>query len=171
MYLSARGFTLVELLVVISIMAVMATVGIVTFGNVQQGARDSKRVQDVIEIKKSVEQYHAINGSYPQNLSTTIFQNTIDNLPPAGGPNPLANYFQANTVPKDAKSGSSGFGYYYTAGYTSDTCPSTAPVTSPRYTICAKLESCSGKCNRSALPTDGCATTTDGGAVYYCVGP
>ena len=49
------GFTLVELLVVISIIAILATVGIASFNVAQQSARDGRARSDVTNIAKSIE--------------------------------------------------------------------------------------------------------------------
>ena len=43
----SKGFTIVELLIVIVVIAILATLVIVTFTGIQQKARDSKRETDV----------------------------------------------------------------------------------------------------------------------------
>ncbi|MGB4768441.1 MAG: prepilin-type N-terminal cleavage/methylation domain-containing protein [Candidatus Saccharimonas sp.] len=47
-----KGFTIVELLIVIVIIAILAAITIVAFNGVQQRARDAKRKQDVAQIAK-----------------------------------------------------------------------------------------------------------------------
>ncbi len=63
--LHQKGFTLMELLVTITIMAVLATIAIAIFSGAQQSARDTKRRQDINAIKNVLEQYYLKNGSYP----------------------------------------------------------------------------------------------------------
>lgn len=62
-----EGFTLVELLVVISIIAILAVIGITVFSNVQKGARDARRGGDLHAISLALEQYKAANTRYPDH--------------------------------------------------------------------------------------------------------
>lgn len=60
-----RGFTLIELMVVIAIMAILAAVGLVVYSTAQKSGRVSKRVQDLSAIRTAVELYKSANGKYP----------------------------------------------------------------------------------------------------------
>ena len=62
-----KGFTLVELIIVISIVAVLSTIGISSYTNIQQNSRNVKRKSDLKEIKTALEQYYSTNGSYPSS--------------------------------------------------------------------------------------------------------
>lgn len=59
------GFTIVELLIVIVVIGILATLVIVTFTGVQQKARDTKRETDVKALASQLEAYYAQNASYP----------------------------------------------------------------------------------------------------------
>ncbi len=67
---AAQGFTLIELMVAISIVAILATMGFSTYTKAQSSARDSKRVSDLQEIAKALEQYKAISGTYVPGTTT-----------------------------------------------------------------------------------------------------
>jgi len=61
----SKGFTIVELLIVIVVIAILATLVIVTFTGIQQKARDSQRQTDINALNSHLEAYYASNGNYP----------------------------------------------------------------------------------------------------------
>ncbi len=68
----SEGFTIIELLIVIVVIAILATLVIVTFTGIQQRARDSQRQTDINALDSHIEAYFATNGNYPTstNLET-----------------------------------------------------------------------------------------------------
>lgn len=61
----SKGFTIVELLIVIVVIGILAGLVITTFVGVQQKARDSERKTDINGLHAQVEAYYAQNGFYP----------------------------------------------------------------------------------------------------------
>lgn len=61
----SNGFTLIEIMITISIIAVLAAVSISVFSNVQKSNRDQKRIRDLQSIKQALELYRSDNGAYP----------------------------------------------------------------------------------------------------------
>ncbi len=61
-----KGFTLIELLITISIIAILSTIGLVTFQGVQAKARDATRKNDLRAIATALEIYYQKNGAYPK---------------------------------------------------------------------------------------------------------
>lgn len=60
-----HGFTLVELVVVITILAILGTIGFLSVGGYSSRTRDSARVADVAQVSKSLDLSVITAGSYP----------------------------------------------------------------------------------------------------------
>lgn len=69
------AFTLVELVVVITILAILGTIGFLSLGGYSSNARDSDRVADIVNLSKSLDVSNIAVGSYPQpdNLFTLTY--------------------------------------------------------------------------------------------------
>jgi len=67
-----KGFTLVELLIVISILGVLTTIGLVSFASAQMRGRDSQRKSDLKQISTSLELYFSDHQAYPTSTSGKI---------------------------------------------------------------------------------------------------
>ncbi len=72
----ASGFTIVELLIVIVVIAILASITAVAFNGVQQRARDSDRRSAVTTIAKALELYYTDNGQYPVSSGSTVINNS-----------------------------------------------------------------------------------------------
>lgn len=68
-YKEIRGFTIVELLIVIVVIAILAAIVIVSYNGVTQNARDSSRSAAVDTIKEGLELYRYKNNMYPSVCS------------------------------------------------------------------------------------------------------
>ena len=63
---SKSGFTIVELLIVIVVIAILAAISVVTYTGIQQRARDSQRKSDLDYIAKALENNYLLHGAYTQ---------------------------------------------------------------------------------------------------------
>jgi len=73
-----KGFTLLELLVVIVIIGILATLIAGTFSGSQQQARDTQRRNDLTHYQKVLQNYAVkSNGTYPVAVSATDLDTTI----------------------------------------------------------------------------------------------
>ncbi len=60
-----KGFTLIEMLIVVAIIGILASVVVIGIGPAQQRARDSRRASDLKQIQTALELYYNKNGAYP----------------------------------------------------------------------------------------------------------
>ena len=67
----SAGFSLIELLVVISIIAVITAVGMTNFLGARERARDARRKQDLVQLKNALRLYYNDYNAYPASISDT----------------------------------------------------------------------------------------------------
>lgn len=77
-----RGFTLVELLIVIAIIAVLSIFGGANYIQSLKKGRDSRRKADLEQIRAALEMYRTDQGEYP---IATDYSTAQDELMPATG--------------------------------------------------------------------------------------
>ena len=62
-----KGFTIVELLIVIVVIGILAALVITTYNGIQQKGRNTERTTDLKALQGQLEAYYASNGRYPSN--------------------------------------------------------------------------------------------------------
>ena len=67
---TGAGFTIIELLIVIVVIAILASITAVVYAGIQDKAYNTKIVAAVDAYSKSIQMYHIQNGSFP-NYGTT----------------------------------------------------------------------------------------------------
>jgi prepilin-type N-terminal cleavage/methylation domain-containing protein len=135
----SKGFTIVELLIVIVVIAILATLVIVTFTGIQQKARDSQRQTDVTAVDQHLEAFYADNGYYPTVTdlgNSTWVANNMKGLDPQALISP-----DGKAIVGAAGTGGSG-GWAY--GYTTTDCtagdPSSTSNECTSFELTANLE-------------------------------
>ena len=104
-----KGFTLVELLVVVSVIGILASIGAARYQISEKQARDSRRMSDLNQYRVAFENYSANNGSlYPVPAAGCNYASVVCN-------GQLTPDYMA-TCPQDPRSGSGeGHIYWYCA--------------------------------------------------------
>jgi general secretion pathway protein G len=139
-----KGFSFIEILVVVTIIGIIATIGLVTYTEFLKQSRDAKRKGDIEQIRAAIEIYKSNNNSYP-TIDITNQTDICDDMPACA-----SGVYYLRKVPDDPKNDT----YEYV--YSSD---------GSDYTLCALLEQGStssyGDCNKTAASE----------ACNYCMGP
>jgi general secretion pathway protein G len=73
-----NAFTLVELLVVIVIIGVLATLAIVVLGSARVKSRDARRISDIKQIQTALELYMVDHNQYPVTLNFGVALTSLD---------------------------------------------------------------------------------------------
>ncbi len=71
MQIKRNGFSLIELIVVITIMMVVTAVGIVSYQGANRSARDGRRKSEIEKIRTALEMYKQENRVYPPTVNNT----------------------------------------------------------------------------------------------------
>ncbi len=78
---SSKGFTLLELLVVIGIIGLLASIIVVNLTGARKRARDTKRIADVRQLQTANEDYYGKNGKYPTTIGDLVTGTQIPKWP------------------------------------------------------------------------------------------
>ena len=84
---SSPAFTLIEILVTITVIAILAGITLAAMGGVNQKATRDKTKAEIAAISNALEQYKSVNDTYPSSISFSVI-----------GPFYQANKVQTNTT-------------------------------------------------------------------------
>jgi general secretion pathway protein G len=77
-----KGFTLVELMIVITVIAILATIAVVSFTRVQKQARDTKRRAEIKSLQIALQAYYTEKTSYPVSATSVVASTALAVLAP-----------------------------------------------------------------------------------------
>lgn len=79
----SRGFTLVEIVITITVIAVVTTLPIVAYSGLQKNGRDTRRKQDLDNLNTAIIRYKNETGTYPIGTDLSVLQDQgyVQNLP------------------------------------------------------------------------------------------
>jgi prepilin-type N-terminal cleavage/methylation domain-containing protein len=79
--LSRSGFTLLELIIVVSIVGILATIAMPALRHVPQRARESVLRTDLMTFRDVIDQFHADKGHYPPSLEALVEEGYLRAIP------------------------------------------------------------------------------------------
>lgn len=129
-----RGFTLIEIMVSVSIMVMLTIIGVVTYSSVNKRSRDVKRKGDLEQIRSALEMYRSDNGYYP-NVGAGSWNETsgLSDLVPVylpaipSDPQSSVYYYKATNFADPKYYGYCICGMLETQSSTTSTCVDTLP--------------------------------------------
>jgi general secretion pathway protein G len=75
------GFTLLELLVVMTIIGILAAVAVPALRDSPQRAREATLKEDLFAMRSVIDQYHGDKGNYPADLQTLVSDGYLRKIP------------------------------------------------------------------------------------------
>jgi len=147
-----KGFTLLEILIVMGIIAVLVGISAVSYSSYVKSARDARRKTDLEQIRSALEMYRSDNGYYPSGSGATATSLTVL----TGSPKYLGS------IPSDPLS-SQSYSYQYTASPAG--CNNTSGNYCTDYSLGCLLENSSSSC--TVAPINACKDST---VCNYCLG-
>ncbi len=78
---SARGFTILELMVVMTIIVTLATIAMVQYRQSVQFARESVLRDDLFKMRDAIDQYYADKNQYPPTLDDLVSSGYLRAMP------------------------------------------------------------------------------------------
>ena len=148
-----KGFTLIEMLIVITIIALLASLILVGMGGARAKTRDARRIADLHNVMNGLELYYAKNSNYPDEsnwagLSTVLTTGDIG----------------VSRIPKDPLSSSPNSNTYYYG----------ASLDTQDYVLGAKLETDDAALGEDIDDDDGDTygvSCSDAPDYNYCIRP
>lgn len=77
----ARGFTMVELLVVMAIIIVLASMGMVQYRNSTVRAREAVLKENLFRMRDAIDQYYVDKNKYPASLEDLVSDGYLREIP------------------------------------------------------------------------------------------
>jgi general secretion pathway protein G len=75
------GFTLVELLIVISLISILAAMGLVQYRNSVMSSKEAVLATNLFRMRDAIDQYYADKGKYPSSIDSLVSDGYLRKIP------------------------------------------------------------------------------------------
>jgi general secretion pathway protein G len=77
----SRGFTLIEILIVMVIITILAGISVAMYGNSIVRAKEAVLKEDLMEMREAIDAYHADKAKWPASLDDLVADKYIRQVP------------------------------------------------------------------------------------------
>ena len=78
---AAAGFTMIELLVVLALIVILASMGMTQYRNSVVHAKEAVLKQDLAQFRDAIDQYYADKNQWPSTLDALVSEGYLRKLP------------------------------------------------------------------------------------------
>ncbi|TRO79473.1 type IV pilin protein [Desulfuromonas acetexigens] len=93
-----RGFTLVELLIVMTVIGILASISVPSYKRSLIKARETVLMEDLYQIRRATDAYYADHAAYPESLEDLINKRYLRGVPR----DPFTNESEWECIPPEA---------------------------------------------------------------------
>ena len=78
---SEDGFTLIELMIVMSLIVILASIGLAIYTNSVTKAKESVLKEDLFRMRDAIDQYYSDKAKYPSSLQDLVSEKYLRSIP------------------------------------------------------------------------------------------
>lgn len=78
---SPRGFTLLELMIVLSLIVLLASIGLMQYNSTVQRGREAVLAENLYRMRDAIDQFHVDKGKYPADISELVSAGYLRSIP------------------------------------------------------------------------------------------
>ena len=97
----ARGFTLVEMLIVVAIVGILAAMAVPSYRHAVTKAREAVLAEDLWTMRDLIDQFYVDKGRYPSSLEEMVTEKYMKAIPA----DPFAEVAEWEEIPEEAGEG------------------------------------------------------------------
>ena len=111
------GWTLIELLIVISLVMILATLALTQYRGSIHSAKEAALKSDLFLMRDAIDQYYADKGRYPESLQTLVSESYLRAIPKDPFTNSADTWQTVNAEPEPGMTSTTTGIYDVKSGY------------------------------------------------------
>lgn len=108
---TARGFTMIEVLVVVTLIVILSSMGMVQYRNTVQHSKEAVLKENLFRMRDAIDQYYADKTKYPAGLADLVSDGYLREIPEDPMTHSKDTWQTTNAEP-DANNPASSVGIY-----------------------------------------------------------